>query len=416
MPQQFSEMRRSNSTFLFLASFFAFICLGGLSLWVSEHGYADPAAADLLRRAHAMASGPETILRQVSSTYPPVPLLLQAAVSRIPGFRAHLSINLLSAICASLLLGWLYLELCRVVSPFRAVFWTLLAAAHPFFLWAATSSLAATIALCGFLVLARAVLRIARWADARSFLTFTFVLAVSMFDWDGALILFLFLLLVFPAFLPSEIRRSSIWGGYISAFLMPFSAIACLLYTDWVFGKTGTLFSTLRDSTTSPNLSAFTHHDQAWLFVILVPLLSAPLALSPLFSFCRLRSIEKRAVLTCITIPSVLLFAGVAWLIPAHRTETLSLCAGLPAAILLGFLRVYKNVPALCTSLLLAGVLGGWATLMVLPLPEMQPWLDALRANGSISPLAASASLLPWLLSACGLFAAALGTAVLRQH
>jgi len=415
MPQKWSETRRSDSTSLFLASFFAFACLGGLSLWVSRHGYADPAAADSLRRAHAMAVGPETILRQVSSTYPPVPLLLQAVASLIPGFRAHLPVNLLPAICASLLLGWLYLELCRVVSPFRAVFWTLLAAAHPFFLWAATSSLAAIIALWGFLVLAKAVLRIARWADARSFLTFTFVLAVSIADWDGALVLFLFLLLAFPVFLPSEIRRSSVSGGYVSAFLMPFSAIACSLYTDWVFGKAGMLFSTLRESTILPNPSAFAHRDQAWLFVIFVPLLSAPLALSPLFSFLHLRAIEKRAVLMCISIPSVLLFTGVAWRIPAHRTETLSLCAILPAAILLGFLREYKNVPALCTSLLLAGVLAGWATFMMLPLPEMQTWLDALRANGSVSLLGDSASLLPWLLAASGLFAAALGTAVLRQ-
>ena len=415
MPPQSSERLRLDPTLLFLVSFFAFLCLGGLSLWISGHGYSDPTAINLLHRSCAAAAGPDTILRHVASSYPQIPLLFQAVVSWIPGFGAHLPVNLLSALCASLLLGWLYLEICRLVSPFRAVLWTLLVAAHPFFLWAATSSLAATVALCGFLVLAKSVLSIARWADARSFLTFSFILTVCMFSWDGGLVLFLLLLLFFPVFLPSEIRRSSVWGGYISAFLIPVSAIACSLYTDWIFGKSGTLFTTLRNSMVRPDFSAFVHSSHLSMFVIIVPLLCAPLALSPLFSLSQLRNIEKRAMLLCYCIPLVLLFTGMVSFIPAHQMETLGLFAVLPAAALAGFLCVYKNAPTLCTLLLLAGFLGGCATLKLFPLPEMQAWLAALRGKNGISSVNEAVSLLPWLVSASGLFAASIGAAILRR-
>jgi len=148
---------------------------------------------------------------------------------------------------------------------------------------------------------------------------------------------------------------------------------------------------------------------------VIVPLLSAPLALSPLFSFSQLRGIEKRTMLLCYCIPSVLLFTGMVSFIPAHQMETLALFAGLSGAALVGFLRIHKNAPTLCTLLLLAAVLGGCATLKLFPLPEMQAWLAALRGEKGISSVYEAVSLLPWLVSASALFAASIGAAILRR-
>ncbi|HEY1470012.1 MAG TPA: hypothetical protein VGF61_13290 [Candidatus Acidoferrum sp.] len=412
-PKQSCESRSPNPALLFLVSFFAFVALGGLSLWVSGHGYSDPAAVNLLNRSYDAAAGPETLLRQIAWNYPQLPILLQATASRIPAPHANLPVNLLSALCASCLVGWLYLEMCGVVGSRRAVFWTLLVAVHPFFLWAATSSLVATLALSFFLVLAVAILRIAHWADARSFLTFSFVLTLCMFNWDGGFLLFLLLLLFFPAFLPSEMRRSSIWAGYIAAFLIPVSAILCGFYMSWVFEKKLEAFSELQAGIIRTGSVAFIRSGHLYLFVILLPLLSALMVLPPLLRLKQLSAIEKRALVITLCIPSILLFT--LSFRPAHPIETLALFAALPAATLIRFLREYQQVPAWGTFLLLASSLAGCALVALFPFPEMQSCLAALSGRTTASSLYEVASLVPWLVVASALFAAAVGTAVLRR-
>jgi membrane protein XagC len=386
----------------------AALVLGALALWLLTNHYVNEIALQRWAESLALLGAGEQAVKQLGLAYPHVSSYALIPFHFVPGLSGGAAPHLLSVLAAAALMALWY----RDASDYghtRAAIWlgVLMVAAHPLFLWAATSGTQTAVTMLLYYLLYGAARRLRASGDAQALMQVGGLLALLFLvePLAGFLLLALMPLIVFTT--PRSMWQSTPFSlGLLVLLLLPAGiVIGTWIYLNWLFEHAPWAY--LQAPRAHLTLAVDNHlhgswqqsFGSSWLAALgvgtLLAAASFPVAAYVLWHARRLRDWNAVGTLMLVHPLIALAFASVA-LSLVQPFEILALL--LP--VLLAELAVRpprmraERVLLLGTGL--ASVLLGWAVFDYRPSAEMQRWSAAL--SGTAEPAyAGDAALGVWL-------------------
>lgn len=396
-------LTKHNLLFFFLAA--AILSCG--AVWLLGHGYVNDLALSRWAKVLGVLGAPETRLEDFGLLYPHAPVYVLMPFHFIPGLNSAAAPYFASCLAGALLLAvWNYHLAEKRYRPRDRLLLVSLVAAHPYFLWAATSGTHNALSLLMFYLMYLACARLIREGDVRSFIMLGVVLAGYFFVDERTFFIFLALLPLLPLISPPKMLQAAPVSVYLVIGIPLAIAVSAWAYLNWIFH--GDAWQFIRSSESSFRgawpLTPYVEWLRAYGGTFFEPML-ATLAVGtvayPAVGWLVFRA--RRHVLllrgTLVLFAHLIIAAGFATseYFLAHPADMLFLySAGIMAGVVL-FPRETTQGRHELLALLLLSVAGGWLSFGWKPTPDMANWLRAWQGKQVEARFPADLALGEWL-------------------
>jgi len=368
---------------LFSAAFLGLLCQG-----VLQHGFVGQSATGLWTRILIVRDTTEFSPAYVALLFPPIPVVLSAVLSYLPGLGDGAAPYLVGVLATALLLAVMFFDLApRHGLPFSALF-TCLLGLNPAMIWVATTGANGALGLLVFYGLMRILARFNLARDPQDYLHFGCLLCLLFFVDERALYLALAIFPVLPLVMPERPLKLSPLSVYLVLFSPLILGLLSWMYLNWLFMHDTLGFLTAPDAllrgafaTATSNQWLRTHGGE-FLFP-LVAMLAGLLLVFPAW----------------LSLPQVALrhgkfsagFAATVTIVVAGAFGTMTLFVAHPLdMIVLGAVALMIGIKEMPLSigrrrniqiLMAVGVCSGWLVFLFQPAPEMVSWREALSGQ-----------------------------------
>ncbi len=374
-------------------SVLALLPLAGLLAWatirVLEAGFINAEALSRWAKVLGLAVSDAGRFENLGVMSPQVPVHLLMPFYYIPGLRQGAAPYLFSCLLGALLLALWYGQLARRAVPrWARCVAVLLVAAHPFFLWLATSGSKLIISLFLHFALATLLARIISGLEGRQHILFAFVLVMGFLTDERFLYVFLLLVPLMPFVMPRRMLLKSPVSFYVVACTPMLFSFLSWAYLNWVFyrdawqflvGQESEFGAALQQAPFTPWLGQYGGQFLAPLGVAAATLVLAFPAILLLAWRNRQDREFRKILLVCMAIGVGTTTLGTATRTLTHPLETSFVAISYTMALI--SLEAHRNTHsrnwALLATLAL-GLPGGWAVFTWIPTQEQSQWRSAL--------------------------------------
>lgn len=404
MPGPRSEAPPAGTPLVFLA---AALALCACTAWLLAHHYVNDYALLHWAKSLAILDADRIRVEYLGLVYPHLPFYLLFPFHYLPALDSGAAPYLASGLVAASLLAWWYRDLARCGYGRGArLACVALLAAHPFFLWAATTGTQMALTLALYYALCISLTQLVRVGTTRSYMILGFVITLCFFADERTVYLLIALLPLFPLLLPRNILQQAPIGAYMIAFTPWALVFLAWAYLNWLFLHDPWHFLTALDSTFRGAANDVLY--LPWLRdygprpgkVVLVTLayglLAFPLLLPLLWQTRRDRGLQGAAAIAFLLPMLATLLATGDLFLPHPLYMLFLLAAAAMAALPIGAAGPDWR-PNILVAALALSTAGGWVVFPWMPTKDMALWRAALAGGHPEPPYAAERALGEWL-------------------